>query len=456
MPLPTTPELQNLLDQDLNLKDLFAILAPENNLVLADEMMLSDAEGTILYVSENYERRFGFSKGSIVGRSAFELEAEGVFDPCVTATVIREKRKVTTTQQINHTHMNVLTVGVPLFNSRNELKYEVCFNTVSMEQINAIQQQYRTLQESLQQYSAELQDLRARNTDTNGLFFQGPRMQRVWSLIQNIAGTKANILITGETGVGKSVIAKTIHRLSNRSQGPFIEVNCAVLHENLIESELFGYEKGAFTGASSGGKIGKIELANHGTLFLDEIGELPLHVQSNRRIALDFHLIAATNRNLEEDIQSGRFRSDLFYRLNVVRIHIPPLRERREEICPLAYRFLDRFSREYDKKKLTMSPRFLSFLEGYDWPGNVRQLENLMERMAIIAQHPVLDLDDLPAEFDTTPPPAAPAPAGRSDTRSLSERMEDYEGEMARELGISQATAARKIAKYVAGYPERG
>ena len=486
MPLPTTPELQNLLDQDLNLKDLFAILAPENNLVLADEMMLSDAEGTILYVSENYERRFGFSKGSIVGRAAFELGAEGVFGPCVTATVIREKRKVTTTQQINHTHMNVLTVGVPLFNSRNELKYEVCFNTVSMEQINAIQQQYRTLQESLQQYSAELQDLRARNTDTNGLFFQGPRMQRVWSLIQNIAGTKANILITGETGVGKSVIAKTIHRLSNRSQGPFIEVNCAVLHENLIESELFGYEEGAFTGASSGGKIGKIELANHGTLFLDEIGELPLHVQSkllqliqekviervsgNRRIALDFHLIAATNRNLEEDIQSGRFRSDLFYRLNVVRIHIPPLRERREEICPLAYRFLDRFSREYDKKKLTMSPRFLSFLEGYDWPGNVRQLENLMERMAIIAQHPVLDLDDLPAEFDTTPPPAAPAPTGRSDTRSLSERMEDYEGEIirdsyrrnrttvavARELGISQATAARKIAKYVAGYPERG
>ena len=300
------------------------------------------------------------------------------------------------------------------------------------------------------------------------------------------SGTKANILITGETGVGKSVIAKTIHRLSNRSQGPFIEVNCAVLHENLIESELFGYEKGAFTGASSGGKIGKIELANHGTLFLDEIGELPLHVQSkllqliqekviervsgNRRIALDFHLIAATNRNLEEDIQSGRFRSDLFYRLNVVRIHIPPLRERREEICPLAYRFLDRFSREYDKKKLTMSPRFLSFLEGYDWPGNVRQLENLMERMAIIAQHPVLDLDDLPAEFDTITPPAAPAPAGRSDTRSLSERMEDYEGEIirdsyrrnrttvavARELGISQATAARKIAKYVAGYPERG
>ena len=276
MPLPTTPELQNLLDQDLNLKDLFAILAPENNLVLADEMMLSDAEGTILYVSENYERRFGFSKGSIVGRSAFELEAEGVFDPCV-----HRHRHPGEAQghhhpaDINHTHMNVLTVGVPLFNSRNELKYEVCFNTVSMEQINAIQQQYRTLQESLQQYSAELQDLRARNTDTNGLFFQGPRMQRVWSLIQNIAGTKANILITGETGVGKSVIAKTIHRLSNRSQGPFIEVNCAVLHENLIESELFGYEKGAFTGASSGGKIGKIELANHGTLFLDEIGELP-------------------------------------------------------------------------------------------------------------------------------------------------------------------------------------
>lgn len=477
MSVHRAPEFQKLLEGDINLKDLFEILNPENNLVLADEMMLSDAGGTILYVSEGYERSFGFAHGSIVGKSAFELEADGTFSPCVTATVIREKRRVTTTQCINQTHSNVMTVGIPLFDSRGELKYEVCFNTVSMEQINAIQKKYRQLQESLQQYSAEIQALRARNTDTGGLFFQSPPMQRVWSLIQNTAGTRANILVTGETGVGKSVIAKAIHRLSDRSDGPFIEVNCAVLHENLIESELFGYEKGAFTGASSAGKIGKIELANHGTLFLDEIGELPLHVQSkllqliqekviervsgHRRIELDFRLVAATNQDLEEEIGAGRFRSDLFYRLNVIRIQIPPLRERREDICPMACRFLARFCTEYGKE-LTMSPRFLSYLEHCDWPGNVRQLENLMERLCITVQTPVVDLDALPPEL-CHPAPYAAAPRG--GTASLPERLEAYEAQIIREsyrrnrttvavaldLGVSQATAARKIAKYVRG-----
>lgn len=476
MTVQKEPEFQKLLEGDLNLKDLFEILSPENNLILADEMMLSDASGTILYVSEGYERSFGFAHGSIVGKSVFDLEADGTFSPCVTTAVIREQHKITTTQCINQTHTNVMTVGIPLFDDRGELKYEVCFNTVSMEQINTIQRKYRQLQDSLQQYSAEIQELRARNTDTGDLFFQSGQMQRVWSLIQNTSGTRANILITGETGVGKSLIAKAIHRLSGYSTGPFIEVNCAVLNENLIESELFGYEKGAFTGASSTGKIGKIELANHGTLFLDEIGELPLHVQSkllqliqekvvervsgHRRIALDFRLVAATNQDLDEAVQAGSFRSDLFYRLNVIRLHIPPLRERTADICPMACRFLARFCREYGKD-LTMSPRFLSFLEGYSWPGNVRQLENLIERLAIVVQNPVIDLEDLPPEL-AQPCETLPLTTGSS----LSDQMEAYERQIiqdsyqrnrttvavAAELGISQATAARKIAKYVAGY----
>ena len=341
---------------------------------------------------------------------------------------------------------------------------------------NTIQRNYQHLQDSLQQYSQEIAELRTRATSTS-LVFKSNSMQRLWTLMQNTANTKANILITGETGVGKSAIAKAIHKMSNRADGPFIEVNCAVLHENLIESELFGYEKGAFTGASSTGKIGKIELANHGTLFLDEIGELPLHIQSkllqliqektierlsgNRRISLDFRLIVATNRNLEEEVQRGLFRSDLFYRLNVIRIHIPPLRSRKEDIFPLAHQFLARFSREYGKN-LTFSPRFLAFLEQYDWPGNVRQLENLIERLVITVQDPIIDTTALPVEYtgDAVPPAELLAQRG-----SLAERMDAYEGEIirdtyrrcgttvavARELGISQATAARKVAKYVSG-----
>ena len=475
--MPQQSPLPQIFEEDINLKGLLDIINPKNNLVLADDMMLSDAEGIILRVSENYERNFGFTHDSIVGKSAFDLEADGTFTPCITAEVIRKTKKITATQTINHTHKNVMTVGIPLFDNEGVLKYAVCFNTVSMEQINAIHQNYRHLQDSLQQYSQEIAELRLRATATN-LVVKSPAMQRLWTLIQNTANTKANILITGETGVGKSAVAKAIHAMSNRANGPFIEVNCAVLHENLIESELFGYEKGAFTGAASGGKIGKIELANHGTLFLDEIGELPPHIQSKllqliqektierlsgtRRIELDFRLIVATNRNLEEEVQRGLFRSDLFYRLNVIRVHIPPLRQRPEDILPLAYQFLERFCREYGKQ-LTLSPRFVSFLEQFGWPGNVRQLENLMERLVITSQDPILDTTALPLDYGADAPEALPAAAG-----TLEERMNAYESQIirdsfrrcrttvavAKELGISQATAARKIAKYVKGREE--
>ena len=475
--MPNSSPLPQIFDDDINLKGLLDIINPKNNLVLADDMMLSDADGTILRVSETYEQNFGFAHDSIVGKSAFDLETAGVFTPCVTAEVIRQKKKITTTQTINRVHKNVMTVGIPLFDKAGALKYAVCFNTVSMEQINVIQQNYRNLQNSLQQYTQEIAELRIRATSTS-IVVKSAAMQRLWTLIQNTANTKANILITGETGVGKSAIAKAIHNMSSRANGPFIEVNCAVLHENLIESELFGYEKGAFTGAASGGKIGKIELANHGTLFLDEIGELPHHIQSKllqliqektierlsgtRRIELDFRLLVATNRNLEEEVQRGLFRSDLFYRLNVIRIHIPPLRQRPEDILPLAYQFLERFCREYGKQ-LTLSPRFVSFLEQFSWPGNVRQLENLMERLVITSQDPILDTTALPPDYGAHAAEASPSIAG-----TLEERMNAYEGQIIREsyrrcrttvavakdLGISQATAARKIAKYVGGRKE--
>ena len=459
---------------DVNLKGLFEIFQRENHLVLADEMMLSDANGLILRVSESYERSFGFAHNSIVGKSAFDLEADGTFQPCITAEVIRRKETVNATQTINRSHRHVMTVGIPLFDGKGELAYVICFNTVSLEQINAIQRKYREMQESLQRYSEEIAELRTRTAPTS-LIFKSDAMRQLLTLIRNTANTRANVLITGETGVGKSAIAKRLHAVSERAKGPFIEINCAVLQESLIESELFGYEKGAFTGASSAGKIGKIELANRGTLFLDEIGELPPHIQSKllqaiqektierlsgtKRIEVDFRLIAATNRDLEEAVREGRFRSDLFYRLNVLRLRIPPLRERVEDIAPMAARFLERFCLEYGKS-MTMSPRFLSFLERYDWPGNVRELENLMERLVITTADPVLDVTHLPAEYAGTRAREAEA---LDIGGTLAERMEAFEGRIireaygrlgttvavAKELGISQATAARKVARYV-------
>lgn len=475
LPAASQSPKQPLYDEAIDLKGIFEILSPENKLVLADDIMLSDASGIILHVSETYEKNFGFAPGSIVGKSAFELEQQGVFDPCVTATVIREKKKVITTQRINQSHAHVMTVGIPLYNQSEKLKYVLCFNTVSMEQINTILSDYKRIQESLLQYSEEIADLRSKNLAINNLVFKSDRMQHLRLLMQNTANTRAHILITGETGVGKSAIAKAIHKMSRRSQGPFITVNCAVLNENLIESELFGYEKGAFTGASATGKIGKIELANHGTLFLDEIGELSLRMQSKllqliqektierlsgtKKIELDFRLIVATNKDLEEEVEKGLFRSDLFYRLNVIRMHIPPLRQRRQDIPLMACQFLNRFGREYEKS-LSFSPRFLNFLEQFEWPGNVRQLENLIERLVIIVQNPIIDIDDLPPDI-----PCKESLLGGAAVRSgtLGERLDAVEGEIirdcykrsgttvavARELGISQATAARKVAKYV-------
>ena len=468
MPYDADEKRRPLTDADLNLKGLMEILQPENHLVLADEMMLSDANGIILRVSENYERSFGFEHHSIVGKSAFDLEADGTFTPCVTAEVIRRKEKVTTTQTINHSHRHVMTIGLPLFDRKGELAYVICFNTVSMEQVNAIQRNYRQMQESLQHYSEEIAELRTRTTATS-LVFKSASMRRLLSLIQNTANTRANVLITGETGVGKSDIAKAVHAMSDRARGPFIEINCSVLQESMMEGALFGYAKG-----TGGRNIGKIELSNHGTLFLDEIGELPPLIQSRllqviedksierasgmKQVKVDFRLIAATNRDLEEEVRRGEFRSDLFYRLNVLRLHIPPLRERVEDISPLAVRFLNRFCLEY-RKTLTMSPRLLSFLERYDWPGNVRELENLMERLVITTPDPVLDVTHLPPDY-----------IGHGErnvetaelTGTLPERVEAFEGRIireayarlgttvavARELGISQATAARKIARY--------
>ncbi len=455
---------------DIDMKDLLDLMRPQSNLLLADDMMLSDANGVILWVSETYERNFGFAHNSMVGKSVFDLEAEGVFSPCITAGIIRQKKKIVTTQIINRRHTNVMTVGIPLFDKKGELKYAVCFNTVSMEQINTIHRNYRQMQDSLLQYSQQFDERAGSAPDS--LIMHSPSMQRLWTLMENTASTRANILITGETGVGKSVIAKAIHNMSNRAKAPYVEVNCAVLHENLIESELFGYEKGAFTGASATGKRGKIELAHRGTLFLDEIGELPLHIQSkllqliqdktierlsgSTKIELDVHLIVATNRDLEEAVRRGQFRSDLFYRLNVIRMHIPPLRERPEDILPLAQQFLRTFCGEYGKT-LSFSPRFQSFLEQYQWPGNVRELKNLIERLVIMAQDPVLDIHALPPEYAPVIHQAAIVPGS-----TLAQQMESFEGgiirsayarlgssvAVARELGISQPTAARKIAKY--------
>ena len=333
--------------------------------------------------------------------------------------------------------------------------------------------------------SASSPTLSKRNTDSeeaqtgaeaHPAFLEGKSeaARQLYNYVALVAPTPLSVLINGASGTGKEYVAHRIHQLSKRADKPFVAIDCGAMLKELAASEFFGHVKGSFTGAVAD-KTGAFVEANGGTLFLDEIGELPPHIQSKllqliqektierlsgtQKIELDFRLIVATNRNLEEEVQRGLFRSDLFYRLNVIRIHIPPLRQRKEDIFPLANQFLARFSGEYGKN-LTFSPRFLAFLEQYDWPGNVRQLENLIERLVITVQDPIIDTTALPVEYtgDAVPPAELLAQQG-----SLAERMDAYERQIiresyrrcgttvavAKELGISQATAVRKIAKYV-------
>lgn len=261
-------------------------------------------------------------------------------------------------------------------------------------------------------YSQELKSLRTK--DQKELIFHDKAMELVVQKVLRVAEVDSTVLLTGESGVGKEVIARTIHHSSTRAEGPFIEINCGAIPENLLESELFGYEKGAFTGANKEGKPGMMELANGGTLLLDEVGDLPLALQvkllralqeqeiyrigGRTAIKLDVRILAATNKDLEKMIEEKKFREDLFYRLNVVPIHIPPLRERKNDILPLAMHFLERFNHKYNFQKLFSSEVFKLF-EKYAWPGNIRELANLVERLVIMSEQDSIYPDQLPDAF---------------------------------------------------------
>jgi transcriptional regulator with PAS, ATPase and Fis domain len=248
------------------------------------------------------------------------------------------------------------------------------------------------------------------------------RMQEIFSLLQQAAPSRACVLISGESGTGKELVAKTIHALSPRRNGPFVAINCAALPETLIESELFGHEKGSFTGASER-RAGCFELSQHGTLLLDEIGEMPMGTQAKllriledskvRRLGgkaefeVDVRVVAATNKVPEEAVRGGYLREDLFYRLNVFHIHLPPLRERRQDIRSIAENLLADLNRKHDTRVTELAPEVLEALERHDWPGNVRELRNALERAVILAGEGTIRMEHMPANLQSKPAAAA-------------------------------------------------
>jgi two-component system response regulator HydG len=291
-------------------------------------------------------------------------------------------------------------------------------------------------------------------------------MQELFSVIQDVAQSDSPVLITGETGTGKELVAKAIHAKSARCNGPFIAVNCGAFPEHLLESELFGHERGAFTGAHRA-KKGRLDLAHYGTLFLDEVGTVPLKMQvdllrvletkefhrlgGTTEIEVDFRTIAATNRDLQQAIEKGEFRQDFFYRLNVISLHIPPLRERRDDIPLLAEHFLDLYSRETNKDIDTINREAMTLLRQYDWPGNVRELENAIERAVVICKKRRLG----PEEFSfLAPHPAVTArihSLEASQIAHIREVLKHFDWNIshaAKALEINRVTLHKKIKKY--------
>lgn len=364
-----------------------------------DGVYVTRWDGYTLLVNRSHERISGIPSSHLVGRYMKDLVDEGVFGVTLTEQVVKEKKPVTITQATSSGKSYLIT-GTPLLGQHNEVR-KVITNVRDISELSDLEKELRRAQAVKKHYQDKL--LYAEGGD---IIAESPAFLNTMILASKIARRNSTVLIQGETGVGKEVIAKYIHLVSERKDKDFLKINCGAIPEHLLESELFGYVKGAFTGASQSGKMGIFELANGGTLFLDELGELPLNLQSSLLRVLqdgeiirvgdtkyrkvDVRIIAATNRNLEEMVQQNAFRRDLYYRLNVLTIFIPPLRQRVEDIPPLAEAYLKKLNEKYQTRKF-LTRSFLQYLCQRKWPGNVRELQNFIERQYVICDDEVLD-----------------------------------------------------------------
>ncbi len=377
-----------------------------------DGVMITSNKGIGIRVNPALLRLTGLEEKHFIGKRIDSLTKEGFFayEP-ITIRALREKRIVTGVQEIN-TGKAVTVTGVPVMNN-NKKVIRVITNVRDLVELNRLKEDMQKSQELLMRYQSELAELRFELAKKQQIIAQSEDMLSVLETAFYVANSDANILILGESGVGKDVIARLIHANSYREgNGGFIKVNCAAIPRELMEAEFFGYEKGAFTGARQGGRRGYFELADGGTLFLDEIADLPLDLQgkllraledgeifrlgSEKPIRVDVRIVAATNKNLEEMVAAKEFRGDLFYRLNVVPITVPPLRERKEDISALLAHFLARFNEKYNVYK-SFSREILQLLMNYSWPGNVRELINLVERMVITTRDSIILPEHLPS-----------------------------------------------------------
>jgi len=430
-----------------------------------DGIFVADGKGITLMVNEGCERNYDCRADELVGRHVSEFEKRGWIRPVIAARVAIERKRISAMQQ-THGGKTIMATGIPLFDETGQVR-KVIINSRDTTELVQLQETLLRTREDLQRAENEMKELRLQNFQLDGVVLKSQSMQHLSSLAVRVAKVDTAVLVSGESGVGKEVLARRIHLESHRSNGPFIKINCGAIPRELLESELFGYEGGAFTGALKQGKVGMIETANHGTLFLDEIGELPMGLQvkllqtlqdhtvvrvgGTRTIHVDLRVIAATNRNLQAMIDNNQFRSDLYYRLNVVPLSVPPLRQRKDDILPLTEHALDELNATYSLNK-RFSERALRCLLAYEWPGNVRELRNIVERLVVTTPTDLIDTPDLPDYLMALPGSLDDdldyhACVARFEKQLVAEALKKYGNTraVARQLKLSQSTVVRKL-----------
>lgn len=438
-----------------------------------DGIYITDGEGyTLMYNKADMKFAEGSSaeNDAFVGRKVSDLLAEGAWSMTVTGKVLESGREES---HIQHTmHYDLLTTGTPLYEN-DKIKRVVCTDR-SVNDILALEGKVKEAETKLEKLQAR-QNYRdmLRQMSMNTLLVASRKMTDLLEIIYKVGPTDVPVLIEGESGCGKELLSDYLVEHSDRKDKPFLKINCGAIPKNLIEAELFGYEKGAFTGADTKGKIGLFEAAEGGTILLDEIGNLPIAMQpkllrvlqekqfmrvgGNEPVSVDVRIIAATNLNLKEEVGKGLFRQDLFYRLNVITLEVPPLRERREDIVPLVNHFVEEFCKKYHRN-LRLTQNAMYAFEQYDWPGNVRELKNLLERIVLVTEKDVIEEDDVLRFINMDA-----VEQYRLDTEaSLKEQVEDYERQLlvhalakagnaskaAELLQINKSTISKKMRKY--------